>query len=43
MLNTKNILMLAILSAGLLTVLTGTAVSQIQPAFADKDKDKRGM
>lgn len=40
MLNTKNILMLAILSEGLLTVLTGTAVSQILPAFADKDKDK---
>lgn len=40
MLNTKNILMLAILSAGLLTVLTGTAVSLIQLAFADKDKDK---
>lgn len=40
MLNTKNILMLAILSAGLLTVLIGTAVSQIQPAFADKDKEE---
>ena len=32
--------MLAVLSAGLLTVLTGTAMSQIQPAFADKDNDK---
>lgn len=35
--------MLAILSAGLLTVLTGTATSQIQPAFADKDNDKEEM
>lgn len=40
MLNTKNVLMLAVLSAGLLTVLTGSAVSQVQPAFADKDEDK---
>jgi len=39
MLNTKNVLMLAVLSAGLLTVLTGTAVSQIQPAFADDDEE----
>lgn len=32
--------MLVVLSAGLLTALTGTAVSQIQPAFADKDEDE---
>lgn len=32
-------LMLAVLSAGLLTVLTGTAVSQIQLAFADDDEE----
>jgi len=32
--------MLAVLSAGLLTVLTGTAVSQVQQAFADKDEDE---
>jgi hypothetical protein len=31
--------MLVVLSAGLLTVLTGTAISQIQPAFAD-DEDE---
>ena len=31
--------MLVVLSAGLLTVLTGTAVSQIQPAFADDDEE----
>ena len=39
MLNTKNLLMLVVLSAGLLTVLTGTAVSQVQPAFADHDEE----
>ena len=31
--------MLVVLSAGLLTALTGTAMSQIQPAFAD-DEDE---
>ena len=31
--------MLVVLSAGLLTVLTGTAISQLQPAFAD-DKEE---
>ena len=31
--------MLVVLSGGLLTVLTGTAVSQIQPAFADDDEE----
>ncbi len=39
MLNTKNVLMLVVLSAGMLTVLTGTAISQVQPAFAD-DEDE---
>lgn len=32
-------LMLVVLSAGLITVLTGTAVSQTQPVFADEDKE----
>jgi hypothetical protein len=40
MLNTKNVLMLVVLSAGLLTALTGTAVSQVQPSFADKDEEE---
>jgi hypothetical protein len=40
MLNTKTVLMLVVLSGGLLTTLTGTAVSQIQPVFADKDEDE---
>jgi hypothetical protein len=39
MLNTKNMLMLVVLSAGLLTVLTGTAISQVQPAFADDEEE----
>jgi hypothetical protein len=39
MLNTKNVLMLVVLSAGLLTALTGTAISQVQQAFAD-DEDE---
>ena len=39
MLNTKNVLMLVVLSAGLLTVLTGTAISQVQPAFADDEEE----
>lgn len=39
MLKTKNVLMLVLMSAGLLAVLTGTAVSQTQPAFAD-DEDE---
>ncbi len=38
MLNTKSVLMLVVLSAGMLTVLTGTGVSQVAPAFADKDE-----
>jgi hypothetical protein len=32
--------MLLVLSAGLLTALTGTAVSQVQPSFADKDEEE---
>ena len=39
MLNTKSVLMLVVLSAGLLTVLTGTAISQVQPVFAE-DEDE---
>ena len=39
MLNTKSVLMLVVLSAGLLTVLTGTAISQLQPAFADDEEE----
>ena len=39
MLKTKNVLMLIVLSAGLLTVLTGTAISQVQPVFAE-DEDE---
>jgi hypothetical protein len=39
MLNPKNVLMLVVLSAGLLTVLTGTAISQLQPAFADDEEE----
>ena len=40
MLKTKNVLTLVVLSTGLLTVLTGMAASQVQPAFADKDEDE---
>jgi len=35
-LNTKNVLMFAALSIGILTALTGTELSQVAPAFADK-------
>ena len=38
--NTKNVLMLVVLSAGILTVLTGTGLSQVAPAFADKGECK---
>ena len=31
--------MLVVMSAGLLTVLTGTAISQLQPAFADDEEE----
>ena len=30
--------MLVVLSAGILTVLTGTGISQVAPAFADKEE-----
>ncbi|HEY6950555.1 MAG TPA: hypothetical protein VI146_08080 [Nitrososphaeraceae archaeon] len=36
--NTKNVLMLVVLSAGMLTALTATATLQGQTAFADKKK-----
>ena len=35
--NTKNVLMFAALSIGILTALTGTE-SQVAPAFADKEE-----
>ena len=38
MLNTKNVLMLVILSAGLLTALTGSEVSYVAPLFAEEDE-----
>lgn len=38
MLNTKKVLMFVILSAGLLTVITGTGVSQVAPVFAEEDE-----
>lgn len=38
MLNTKNVLMLVILSAGLLTVITGPEVSYVAPLFAEEDE-----
>jgi len=38
MLNTKNVLMLAVLSAGILTALTGTGMSVLSPAFAEDDE-----
>src|SRR5881397_2704762 len=37
MLNTKYVLMLVVLSAGMLTALTGTGMSQAQTAFANTD------
>jgi hypothetical protein len=40
MLNTKYVLMFAVLSAGMLTGLTATGMSQGQTAFASEDKDK---
>ena len=36
--NTKNVLMLVVLSAGISTALMGTGVSQVAPAYADKDE-----
>jgi hypothetical protein len=38
MMNTKSILMLAVLSTAILTALTGTGISQVAPAFADKEE-----
>jgi hypothetical protein len=38
MLNTKTVLMLVVLSGGMLTALTGTGISQVTPAFADKEE-----
>jgi hypothetical protein len=40
MLKTKNVLMLVILSAGLLTASTGTEVSYVAPLFAEEDECK---
>jgi hypothetical protein len=37
-LNTKTVLMLVVLSGGMLTALTGTGISQVTPAFADKEE-----
>jgi hypothetical protein len=37
-LNTKNVLILVVLSTGLLTVITGTGTSQVPPVFADEDE-----
>jgi hypothetical protein len=36
--NTKNVLMFVVLSIGMLTALGATAMSQGEPAFADKNK-----
>ena len=36
--NTKNVLMFVVLSAGILTALTGTGMSQVITAFADKEE-----
>ncbi|HJU79010.1 MAG TPA: hypothetical protein VJ599_05545 [Nitrososphaeraceae archaeon] len=38
MLNTKKVLMLVMLSAGLLTVITGTGMSNVVPVFAEEDE-----
>jgi hypothetical protein len=38
MLNTKHVLMLVVLSAGMLTALTGTGLSQVQSAYADEEE-----
>ncbi|HKQ21293.1 MAG TPA: hypothetical protein VJS91_04590 [Nitrososphaeraceae archaeon] len=37
MLNTKNVLLLVMLSAGLLTAVTGTGISMLSAAFAIED------
>ncbi|CAN5589109.1 hypothetical protein BH18THE1_BH18THE1_01050 [soil metagenome] len=36
--NTKNVLTFVALSLGILTALTGTGISQVAPAFADKEE-----
>ena len=38
MLKTKSVLMLAVLSAGILTAITGTGMSILSPAFAEDDE-----
>jgi hypothetical protein len=38
MLNTKNVLILVVLSTGLLTVITGTGAPQVAPVFAEEDE-----
>jgi maltose-binding protein MalE len=40
MLNTKNVLMFAVLSIGILTALTATGMSQGQTAFANEENNK---
>jgi maltose-binding protein MalE len=40
MLNTKNVLMFAVLSIGILTALTATGMSQGQTAFASEKKER---
>ena len=36
--NTKNVLTFVALSLGILTALTGVGISQVAPAFADKEE-----
>lgn len=38
--NTKNVLKFAVLSLGIVTALIGTGISQVAPAFADKNECK---
>jgi Ni/Co efflux regulator RcnB len=40
MLNTKYVLMFVVLSAGMLTALTGTGMLQAQTAFASEDEER---
>ena len=40
MLNTKYVLTLVVLSAGMLTALTGTGMLQAQTAFASEDEER---
>jgi maltose-binding protein MalE len=40
MLNTKYVLMFVVLSAGMLTALTGTGMLQAQTAFASSDEER---